>query len=322
MVRDKIRFNPDTRNLVPPSQLEKANFKGDYDFEYTHEKYYPFISDMTKKRRDDQFRRWQEHGNGACGASEFILKGGMEEARAREASTLNNEKTSTDGGTAGTAVGGAGVAVIGAGAIAGDSNPKREAESSHIPSRSPSTHSAGYVLPKEAENAPDYVGEPSPYDSPTDEKSTLGSGNNQNGSVGGVDSAMATGASDQPMQQNSASFDAAGQAPQESSGQAYAAPSGGTNAAFSGDAYSQPSKESYAAPTAKANTVSSGQAYPETSQEPYAAYSEELYAAQSDGVVHQGNPNLNGGIAHEMQSLETGVRGLVVNPDGSIGAAQ
>lgn len=61
---------------MPPSQLDKQNFKGDYDFTYKHEHYYPFLLEMTAGRREAMFSRWQARGEGKCGASEYMLRGG------------------------------------------------------------------------------------------------------------------------------------------------------------------------------------------------------------------------------------------------------
>ncbi|KAH8914335.1 CRAL/TRIO domain-containing protein [Atractiella rhizophila] len=75
ITKDKIRFNPDVRALVPPSQLEKAMFKGDLDFEYKHEEFYPALAKLCKQRREEQFERWKKAG-GRVGEDEWIIKGG------------------------------------------------------------------------------------------------------------------------------------------------------------------------------------------------------------------------------------------------------
>lgn len=84
VTKDKIRFNPDCRTLVPPSQLDKLAFGGDYNFEYKHDEYFPAIHKMAKQRREENLARWRQFGGGKCGLSEFIIKGGMENERTSE----------------------------------------------------------------------------------------------------------------------------------------------------------------------------------------------------------------------------------------------
>lgn len=301
--RDKIRFNPDVRTLVPPSQLEKANFKGDYDFEYNHDQYYPFISEMTKTRRDDQFRRWQQHGNGKCGASEFILRGGMEAAQANEADTSSSERTqipsqetggSTIGGGGGKeAAMGAGAVGVGGGIASQSTNATHSMNSpstanevpSHVSSPTPSTESSGYRLPAEAENAPDYIeedDEASPSQSPL-----------------------------MPMNSSLAMPDTPVHAP--------AVTMNGMEG-NSGSQNGRPRNDS------SASFV--------TTREAPSSATDNTYTAKNDMIAELPVHQANGGITSKsmptpsmqtqtspMQILNTGVHGLVINPDGSIGAA-
>lgn len=115
VTKDKIRFNPDCRTLVPPSQLDKLAFGGDFNFEYQHDSYFPFMHEIAKKRREENLARWRQYGGNKCGLSEFIIKGGMQ-----------NERTSDDfereQAAAGTAVNGAQAAT--SSLVAGQANEK------------------------------------------------------------------------------------------------------------------------------------------------------------------------------------------------------
>lgn len=79
VTKDKIRFNPDCRTLVPPSQLDKQVFGGDFDFEYKHDEYFMHLHEMTKKKREANMERWRQYGGNKCGLSEFIIKGGNQQ---------------------------------------------------------------------------------------------------------------------------------------------------------------------------------------------------------------------------------------------------
>ena len=84
VTKDKIRFNPDCRTLVPASQLDKLAFGGDSNFEFKHEEYFPYLHKTAKQRREENLARWRQFGGGKCGLSEFIIKGGMENERTSE----------------------------------------------------------------------------------------------------------------------------------------------------------------------------------------------------------------------------------------------
>lgn len=141
VTKDKIRFNPDVRTLIPPSQLEKENFKGDYDFVYNHEETYKFVDEMCRKKREEQYARWKQFGNGKCGLSEFIIRGGMEEAR--EAEEAEEAAAKAGGGAA----------------AANAASPLTPFTARS--SRAASTISEGYREPPEAADAPDWEEPPS-----------------------------------------------------------------------------------------------------------------------------------------------------------------
>lgn len=134
VTKDKIRFNPDVRTLVPPAQLDKEIFGGDYDFRYKHEEYFPFLDRMCREAREAKMRRWRERGEGKCGMSEFIVKGGMEQAQ-QEPDTLGNERKDVP-------------------ALAGINGHHQEPNGSAGQSSPvPSTKPAGHQLPSEAQTA-------------------------------------------------------------------------------------------------------------------------------------------------------------------------
>lgn len=97
VTKDKIRFNPDCRTLVPPSQLDKLAFGGDFNFEFKHEEYFPFLHKTAKQRREENLARWRQFGGGKCGLSEFIIKGGMENERTSEDDVESRDVQPTNG---------------------------------------------------------------------------------------------------------------------------------------------------------------------------------------------------------------------------------
>lgn len=72
--KDKIRFNDDARNYVPPETLWSA-YGGDLDFVYDHATYWPALAAETDKRRRAQRERW-EAGGKMIGEFEEYLRGG------------------------------------------------------------------------------------------------------------------------------------------------------------------------------------------------------------------------------------------------------
>jgi hypothetical protein len=72
--REKLKFNENLRDHVPPEQLDKR-FGGDCEFEYDHAKYWPELCRLTDEKRAQMMARWVADGS-RIGASEFDLKGG------------------------------------------------------------------------------------------------------------------------------------------------------------------------------------------------------------------------------------------------------
>jgi hypothetical protein len=74
LTREKLKFNEDIRQYVPPEQLWKE-FGGDVDFEYDHATYWPALLKACEERRAERKARWEKAGK-QYGESETYLKGG------------------------------------------------------------------------------------------------------------------------------------------------------------------------------------------------------------------------------------------------------
>lgn len=89
--REKLKFNEDLREYVPPEQLYEF-FGGDCVFEYEHETFWPAYLALAKEKRDMHFAKWKALGGG-IGQSEWEIKS-EEEAKASESS--GNEQANGD----------------------------------------------------------------------------------------------------------------------------------------------------------------------------------------------------------------------------------
>lgn len=74
LTRQKLKFNEDLRQHVPPSQLMKL-VGGDVEFEYDHSVYWPALNKLTELRRNQYKERWIRGGK-RIGEYENYLKGG------------------------------------------------------------------------------------------------------------------------------------------------------------------------------------------------------------------------------------------------------
>jgi hypothetical protein len=74
LTREKLKFNDDMRQLVPPQQLWEE-FQGDLDFEYDHATYWPALLKLCEERQAEQLERWVKAGK-HYGESEVYIKGG------------------------------------------------------------------------------------------------------------------------------------------------------------------------------------------------------------------------------------------------------
>ncbi|KAL8908148.1 MAG: hypothetical protein Q9207_000971 [Kuettlingeria erythrocarpa] len=72
--REKIKYDQDLRQFVPPTQLLKT-YGGDVDFVYDHDVYWPALNELAKKKRDAMTERWVKAGK-KVGESERYLRGG------------------------------------------------------------------------------------------------------------------------------------------------------------------------------------------------------------------------------------------------------
>jgi hypothetical protein len=82
VTREKMKFNPDMRQYVPPSRLWNAH-DGDLNFEYEHAAYWPALEAETKRRREAFRERWERAGK-RIGEYEEYLRGGAHPSLAQE----------------------------------------------------------------------------------------------------------------------------------------------------------------------------------------------------------------------------------------------
>ena len=73
LTREKLKFDEDLRMLAPPEQLIRA-YKGDVEFEYVHERYWPALNQLAEQRRRERWERWEMAGS-VIGEDEGYLKG-------------------------------------------------------------------------------------------------------------------------------------------------------------------------------------------------------------------------------------------------------
>jgi CRAL/TRIO domain len=76
LTREKLKFNEDMAQHVPPPQLLKQN-GGDVDFEYDHSVYWPSLIKLAEAKRAAFRARWEKAGK-HVGESEDYLRGGSE----------------------------------------------------------------------------------------------------------------------------------------------------------------------------------------------------------------------------------------------------
>lgn len=79
VTREKLKFNEDMKQYVPPEQLWSLDWGGDLDFEYDHATYWPALNELCRQRREERMRRW-EAGGKLVGESEDFLAGGTDES--------------------------------------------------------------------------------------------------------------------------------------------------------------------------------------------------------------------------------------------------
>jgi hypothetical protein len=74
LTRQKLKFNDDMRQHVPPQQLWKE-FHGDLEFEYDHATYWPALMKLCDQKQAEHHERWIKGGK-QYGESELYIKGG------------------------------------------------------------------------------------------------------------------------------------------------------------------------------------------------------------------------------------------------------
>jgi hypothetical protein len=77
VTREKLKFNDDMKQYVPPEQLWSEDWGGEMDFEYDHSVYWPALNEMCRLRKEERLRRW-EAGGKLVGESEDYLAGGTD----------------------------------------------------------------------------------------------------------------------------------------------------------------------------------------------------------------------------------------------------
>ena len=78
VTRQKLKFDQDLRQYVPPDQLLKS-YGGDVEFVYDHALYWPALNELASQRRQEQWERWVKAGE-KVGESEIYLRGGGKKA--------------------------------------------------------------------------------------------------------------------------------------------------------------------------------------------------------------------------------------------------
>lgn len=71
--RQKLKFNEDLRQHVPPGQLMKS-VGGEVEFRYDHSTYWPALNQLAAQRREAYRERWVRGGK-QIGEFENYLKG-------------------------------------------------------------------------------------------------------------------------------------------------------------------------------------------------------------------------------------------------------
>lgn len=80
VTKGKCKFDEAIKDEVPNGQLA-SDFGGLLDFPYEHDKYWPQLVELTKRRREEQMERFRTLCNSEVGASEWVIRGGEELGR-------------------------------------------------------------------------------------------------------------------------------------------------------------------------------------------------------------------------------------------------
>ncbi|KAL2075648.1 hypothetical protein VTL71DRAFT_591 [Oculimacula yallundae] len=90
LTRQKLKFNDDMRQHVPPQQLWNE-FHGDLEFEYDHEVYWPTLMKLCDEKHKEQQERWVKGGK-HYGESESYIKGGSAPSIGSKVAEATEEK--------------------------------------------------------------------------------------------------------------------------------------------------------------------------------------------------------------------------------------
>jgi len=97
VTKEKMKFNEDLRRYVPAQQLWSA-YKGELNFEYDHNAYWPALDAECKQRRQAYRERWEQGGK-KIGEYEEYLRGGSQPSLQQIVDQANAENgTSADVG--------------------------------------------------------------------------------------------------------------------------------------------------------------------------------------------------------------------------------
>jgi hypothetical protein len=75
VTREKLKFNEDMTQYVPPAQLWSEDWKGTLDLEYDHAEYWPALNAMCRERREEKLRRWLAGGSQVGESEAYLLQG-------------------------------------------------------------------------------------------------------------------------------------------------------------------------------------------------------------------------------------------------------
>lgn len=90
VTREKLKFNEDLRQLVPPAQLMKAA-GGDVQFKYNHPVYWPALNGLAEAHRQGYRERWIKGGR-RIGEYENYLRGGNRPGLSQQEANANGHR--------------------------------------------------------------------------------------------------------------------------------------------------------------------------------------------------------------------------------------
>lgn len=97
LTRQKLKFNEDLRQHVPPEHLMKS-VGGDVEFRYDHSTYWPALSQLADLRKNEYRERWIQGGK-QVGEYENYLKTGNGPSLSQQQEGSNGERKSENGET-------------------------------------------------------------------------------------------------------------------------------------------------------------------------------------------------------------------------------